>query len=164
MAALATVLRRPIVSVYPYTNGLGDAYAKTANTVLEPLRNTSQGREPLFIMWTRTSPRIGSIWMANHFVPLVKGALNPIPSPLSSPVVPSASARPHAPTLVVPSASAHPHAPPLVVPSASEDASIALQSTSFDGPPQAESTRLSQYIIREHYSFIFCLDCTLFPV
>jgi hypothetical protein len=72
LLALSSVLRRRIVSMYPYINGDNDEFAKLANTTIDPVEGQYHliGHEPLHIMWTRTGQNIGQIWIPNHFVAL----------------------------------------------------------------------------------------------
>ena len=71
MQALASVIGRPIISVYPPFNGLLDLPARALNTTIEPKNTVNQ--EPIYIMWTSTtaSPSRDSKWHPNHFVPLI---------------------------------------------------------------------------------------------
>jgi len=73
MAALSTVLQRPIISVYPWVNGQSDVYADVANVMLTPISERT-GLSPLMIMWTRNAPNVGNVWLANHFVPLFRNS------------------------------------------------------------------------------------------
>ena len=70
MLALATVLQRQIVSVYPTINGETDEVPRIANTTLSPLNETPK-TEPLFILWTRRVSDGSIPWTPTHFVPLM---------------------------------------------------------------------------------------------
>ena len=74
LCGLASVIERPIVSVYPSTvNGLNDELAALLNRQMRPRRNYDADRDAVYIMWTSTSwPKSGTMWRSNHFVPLVK--------------------------------------------------------------------------------------------
>lgn len=75
LCGLASVIERPIVSVYPSTvNGPNDMLATMLNRRMKPRRNYNEALDEVYIMWTNTSPpKSGTIWRSNHFVPLVKG-------------------------------------------------------------------------------------------
>jgi len=74
MFALSSVLRRYIVSMYPYMNGDTDYFAMVCNRTLKPVlgEHTLVGQEPLYIMWSRTipPPQTATVWVPNHFVAL----------------------------------------------------------------------------------------------
>ena len=74
LCGLASVIERPIVSVYPSTvNGLNDELAMLLNRRMKPRRSYDEDREDIFIMWTSTTcPKSGTMWRTNHFVPLIK--------------------------------------------------------------------------------------------
>ena len=74
LCGLASVIERPIVSVYPSTvNGPNDELAALLNRQMRPRRNYDADRDEVYIMWTSTSrPKSGTMWRSNHFVPLVK--------------------------------------------------------------------------------------------
>ena len=73
VCALATVIKRPIVSVYPRFEYGENILATVLNRKLMPRRNHSDTIDPIFIMWTRASPQCpGAMWTSNHFVPLVR--------------------------------------------------------------------------------------------
>ena len=74
LCGLASVIERPIVSVYPSTvNGPNDELAALLNRQMRPRRNYDAVRDEVYIMWTSTSrPKSGTMWRSNHFVPLVK--------------------------------------------------------------------------------------------
>ena len=59
LAALANVLRRPVLSVYPLAN------LRDLNRVFEPFDTRFRRREPVIVLWVNT----GLVW---HFVPLLK--------------------------------------------------------------------------------------------
>ena len=72
LAALSSVLLRPIVSIYPHIND-DDQYFEILNTTFVP-RTTdlvSEKDEPLRIMWSGPKPETDRDWRANHFVPLL---------------------------------------------------------------------------------------------
>jgi len=74
MAALATVVQRDIVSVYPAANmsgGPDDVNVATLNATLEPRDCVVQGLASMHIMWTRVGPHQGRTWGPTHFVPLM---------------------------------------------------------------------------------------------
>ncbi len=64
-AALANILHRPIVSVYP-RRGAGPCYPQF-NRRFVPFNEEFRGRQPVFIMWTPTTHG----GCTNHFVPLL---------------------------------------------------------------------------------------------
>ena len=70
MQAAATVIGRPIQSVYPPRNGLLDKAIGILNTVFTPLSSKSK-KEPLLIMWSNAVFSFVGSWLPNHFVPLV---------------------------------------------------------------------------------------------
>jgi hypothetical protein len=74
LCGLASVIERPIVSVYPSTvNGPNDILATLLNRRMKPRRNYDDNLDEMYIMWTSTSPpKSGTMWRSNHFVPLVK--------------------------------------------------------------------------------------------
>ena len=78
MCGLASVLRRSIVSVYPSTiNGTHDELAKHLNRTMRPRLSPHEPRETIYIMWTRNvANNPGTMWQANHFVPLMGNELN----------------------------------------------------------------------------------------
>ena len=79
VAALASVIKRPIISVYPKgVNGDNDDVAKTLHRIFKPRLNYDDTLDCICIMWTRnaTSDR-GKLWVTNHFVPLIR---HPSPS------------------------------------------------------------------------------------
>lgn len=70
ISALASVINRPIVSVYPRVNGPTDKTSVTLNTVFLP-RTRENYEQPIRIMWTRNQTDIeNEIWIPDHFVPL----------------------------------------------------------------------------------------------
>lgn len=84
LCALATVLSRHIVSVYPPVNGENDAAPGILNVEVaaRPTSSFVTALEPIRILWTRLqriNPRLQ--WTPNHFVPLVplscKEGINP---------------------------------------------------------------------------------------
>jgi hypothetical protein len=74
MLAMSSVLQRRIVSIYPSLNGSDDAYVNIANVILHPLTAERPGLLPLFLMWSRQSNNGGTIWLPNHFVPVLWSA------------------------------------------------------------------------------------------
>ena len=76
MLALATVLRRKIVSLYPTVNCReNNVYGTaTANTTLEPRYGADNDLNPFYLLWTRMDFRSGcpDVWEPNHFVPVVR--------------------------------------------------------------------------------------------
>ena len=70
MQAAATVIGRPIQSVYPPRNGLLDKAIGILNTVFTPVSSKSK-KEPLLIMWSNAVFSFVGSWLPNHFVPLV---------------------------------------------------------------------------------------------
>ena len=91
LCGLATVVERPIVSVYPSTGNqeLTQAVASCLNRRLLPRREYDDLLSAIFIMWTRTCRHCpGTMWTSNHFVPLLEG------SALSSTVIHTPSTAP----------------------------------------------------------------------
>ena len=70
MQAAATVIGRPIQSVYPPRNGLLDKAIGILNTVFTPVSSKSK-KEPLLIMWSNAVFSFVGSWLPNHFVPLL---------------------------------------------------------------------------------------------
>ena len=66
LCGLASVIERPIISVYPSTiNGLNDEVAALLNRRMKPRRNYEYDRDEVYIMWTSTSrPKSGTMWRA----------------------------------------------------------------------------------------------------
>lgn len=83
MQALASVVGREIVSVYPAINGMLDKCISILNTILQPRIPGSRNRfkERIYIMWTRLSGTLprqrNTHWLPNHFVPLVEQDIEP---------------------------------------------------------------------------------------
>src|SRR6478609_10995518 len=72
ICGLASVIERPIVSVYPTVNGPQDILTTVLNRTFLPRRNYDTTREPVFVMWTcLTAHDSRTIWHPNHFVALV---------------------------------------------------------------------------------------------
>ncbi|XP_078586291.1 uncharacterized protein LOC144868192 [Branchiostoma floridae x Branchiostoma japonicum] len=63
MAALASAIHRPIVSIYPQYNA---RFRHLFNRTFEPLQN--DGLQPIHIMWSRCSGRSGRQFQPDHFV------------------------------------------------------------------------------------------------
>ena len=89
--ALSSVLKCPIFSVYPEKN----PYVRQFNhKVVQPRVAASSSKQPLHIMWTRTTPAMTDNWSPNHFVPCIE--MHPMSKenmiPMSSKPVPKASA------------------------------------------------------------------------
>jgi len=74
ICGLASVLQRPIVSVYPTdVNGGNDMIAQTLNRTVHPRLGYDPCHEKIFILWTRTiAPASEQIWRPNHFAPLIR--------------------------------------------------------------------------------------------
>jgi hypothetical protein len=78
MQALASVLGREIMSVYPAMNGMLDKSISILNVVLHPRISTfrNKSKDRLYLMWTRCSGTLprqrNRTWFPNHFVPLVQ--------------------------------------------------------------------------------------------
>ena len=71
MAALATVIGRPVASVYPPVNGPCDTAFRQLTTTIQPLRQTTWS-EPLYILWSRIGGyNAEQMWSPDHFVPLL---------------------------------------------------------------------------------------------
>jgi hypothetical protein len=77
ISALASVLHRPIISLYPRINHIHNPYTDTFNMTLNPIgmkRDLQLIHEPIYIMWTRSGGGdIDQHWRPNHFVPVVCG-------------------------------------------------------------------------------------------
>lgn len=72
MAGLASVLQRPVISVYPTISGDEDPVSDILNRTLRPRLNYDESRSPIHILWSSLRPlAIGKMWTMNHFVPLV---------------------------------------------------------------------------------------------
>jgi hypothetical protein len=71
MLALASLLRRKLISHYPTVNGGSDKYAICANMAVVPCAHPVDDAEPFHLLWTRFEPPDGTIWRANHIVPLI---------------------------------------------------------------------------------------------
>ena len=89
--ALSSVLKCPVFSVYPEKN----PYVRQFNhKVVQPWVAASSSKQPLHIMWTRTTSAMTDIWSPNHFVPCIE--MHPMSKenmiPMSSKPVPKASA------------------------------------------------------------------------
>ena len=70
--ALSNVLLAEIVAVYPPMNGTKDIAYKTLNTLYQPTNGAPLViQEVITVMWTRLNNKRGSIWVPNHFVPLI---------------------------------------------------------------------------------------------
>lgn len=70
MAALASVVRRPITSVYPNVNGLSDLAVEALNTTFKP-REGEVSSQVVRILWSSEGvPITVGNWKPNHFVPL----------------------------------------------------------------------------------------------
>jgi hypothetical protein len=70
LSALASVIRRPIKSVYPSVNGPSDPAYQALNTKLEP-REREVSSQLVRILWTsKDTAVIPGKWKPNHFVPL----------------------------------------------------------------------------------------------
>lgn len=70
--AAATVIQRPIVSMYPPLNGLGDNCVRILNCTFQP-RLSAGKKEAIHILWSSLEmPREGHIWTPCHFVPLLQ--------------------------------------------------------------------------------------------
>lgn len=72
LAALPSVLMRPIRSVYPHVND-DDQYFEVLNTTFFPRTKSlaKEKDEPLRIMWSGPEQEIGQDWRPNYFVPLL---------------------------------------------------------------------------------------------
>ncbi|CAF3985962.1 unnamed protein product [Rotaria sp. Silwood1] len=71
LAALSSVLLRPIMSIYPHVND-SDQYFEILNTTFVPrTAGLVSDDEPLRIMWSGPNPEVDRIWRGNHFVPLL---------------------------------------------------------------------------------------------
>lgn len=68
--ALAEVIGTTIKSVYPPLNGGQDIYYKTLNLEATP-RNNMHPNDMVTILWTRSTSHKGSMWVANHFSPII---------------------------------------------------------------------------------------------
>ena len=85
VCGLASVIGRPIVSVYPKINGQSDILEKLLNRTLKPRQACDASQASISIMWTRASCHNPShMWVSNHFVPLVEVYSVPQSSPYSS--------------------------------------------------------------------------------
>ena len=72
LCGLASVIKRPVVSVYPQSiNGAHDRVSSVLNRTLRPRLDSDERHPAIYIMWTRVGPPTGTIWTANHFVPLL---------------------------------------------------------------------------------------------
>lgn len=69
MSALASVVRRPILSVYPHVNGPSDPLVRLLNTTFKP-RQGEINNQVVRILWSSVNVDIGPGWKANHFVPI----------------------------------------------------------------------------------------------
>ncbi|KAK3103000.1 hypothetical protein FSP39_015680, partial [Pinctada imbricata] len=70
MHAAASVIRRPIKSVYPVINGPADQCVSILNRVFTPREGIKdQMKEHISIMWS--GPRTSKTWTPDHFVPLL---------------------------------------------------------------------------------------------
>lgn len=73
--ALATIIRRPIDSIYPAVNGLSDNCIGLMNRTFHPRQKTDN--KAIRVMWTSTyKPEQHRIWTPNHFVPIIKKEVN----------------------------------------------------------------------------------------
>ncbi len=70
-AALSTVIRQPIESIYPGVND-NDEYCEILNTVFIPRnKQLSSLERPLRIMWSGPEKEVDQIWRPNHFTPVL---------------------------------------------------------------------------------------------
>jgi hypothetical protein len=72
LAALSSVLMRPIRSIYPHVND-DDQYFEILNTTFFPRATdlVTDEDEPLRIMWSGPEQETSRDWRPNHFVPLL---------------------------------------------------------------------------------------------
>ncbi|KAL8606780.1 hypothetical protein ACOMHN_049609 [Nucella lapillus] len=69
MAALASVVRRPILSVYPHVNGSSDPLVRILNRPFSP-RQGEINNQVVRILWSSVNVELGPGWKPNHFVPI----------------------------------------------------------------------------------------------
>ena len=70
--ALASVVGRNIVSIYPAVNGSDDISVRILNVTLEPRRLGVDAIElPMLLLWTKNEEDGLSPWTPNHFSPVV---------------------------------------------------------------------------------------------
>ena len=76
ICALATVLQRPVFSVYPQLGNPGVRADLHRLVLPRPFSNTFVPcKEPLMIMWTSNRHDMTkSNWVPNHFVPVIENA------------------------------------------------------------------------------------------
>ena len=77
MQAAATVIGCQIQFVYPPRNGLIDKTVDILNTLFSPVSSKSK-KDPIIIMWTSMMYSFISLWMPNHFVPLIETHSNSV--------------------------------------------------------------------------------------
>ena len=83
LSALASVVRRPIMSVYPNVNGPSDPAVQALNTTFKP-REGEVSCQLVRILWSSEGVAItAGHWKPNHFVPLFDQQ-KPEPSPSKS--------------------------------------------------------------------------------
>ena len=68
--AAATVIRAPILSVYPPVIGMMDMCVRILNTKFIP--GVSRTCVPVYLMWTYTGQTSAGTWTPNHFVSLLR--------------------------------------------------------------------------------------------
>ena len=71
LLAATSVIGIPIQSVYPPKNGILDKTQSLLNQTFFPLGSKSSKKEPIQILWTRTTKSQDKTWLPNHFVPLL---------------------------------------------------------------------------------------------
>ena len=71
--AIASVLEKEIVSVYPPVNGMLDSAVRILSCSFKPRLTKNKKIEKVYVMWTSVEePEPEKTWTPNHFVPLVQ--------------------------------------------------------------------------------------------
>ena len=73
LQAVATVIQRRVVSLYPPGNGSAGIPEKLLNCTFEPVNRRRNMYQPVSVMWTRNAPshQRATTWTPNHFAPIL---------------------------------------------------------------------------------------------
>ena len=69
--AVSSILQRPIESIYPSANGHTDQVCRLLNRKVSQTSAAENQDPPLRILWSRTQASDATVWIPNHFVPVV---------------------------------------------------------------------------------------------
>ena len=145
ICALASVIARPIVSVYPLINGVDDVLPIVLNKTMRPRRPVTELHDNVYIMWTRAEEPTdrGVMWTSNHFVPLARYVNGTSPSSaaaasISSPLATASGTPPETATGI---------SPPLATVTGTSPASATTPGISHPTPSVQETCPASDGVI-----------------